>query len=204
MWEQPNQIFLTGQVITEPKWSEQHGWTFLLQVLRQSLVTDILPIRISSLTIPVREGMYIKIQGVIESVNCDDGQKVRLVTEVKALAWTIVEPTIYDNNRVILIGHLKEPATPRITPRKIVLADTLLKVREWNHWQTIPCLFWWQNAGKISRVSVDCEIVVRGRLQSRRYDKILDNGSRIVRTTYEVSVETFALRKDVEENLVNV
>ena len=54
----------------------------------------------------------------------------------------------------------------------------------------IPCIAWGRNAQYAARFRVGDRLRVTGRLQSREYQKLLDNGEYMVRSALEVSCFT--------------
>ena len=60
----------------------------------------------------------------------------------------------------------------------------------------IPCIAWGRNAQYAARFGVGDRLKLTGRLQSREYQKLLDNGEYLARTAYEVSA--FTLEVDDE------
>jgi single-stranded DNA-binding protein len=54
----------------------------------------------------------------------------------------------------------------------------------------IPCIAWGRNAQYAARFNVGDRISLTGRLQSREYQKLLDNGEYMTRNAYEVSAFT--------------
>ena len=54
----------------------------------------------------------------------------------------------------------------------------------------IPCIAWGRNAQFAARFHVGDRLRVTGRLQSREYQKLLENGEYIVRNAFEVSCFT--------------
>ena len=52
----------------------------------------------------------------------------------------------------------------------------------------IPCICWGRNARYVSNLEAGTCLKVSGRIQSREYEKKLADGTKDVRTTYEVSV----------------
>ena len=59
----------------------------------------------------------------------------------------------------------------------------------------IPIIFWNSNAKHASELNVGDEIQINGRIQSRKYNKVIDNVTSVM-TAYEVSVTSF---KKIEE-----
>ena len=66
-------------------------------------------------------------------------------------------------------------------------ADTFVN-RLYNKSDYIPCVVWGRNSKYVANMVVGDEIEIQGRIQSRKYNKSLDDGSIIEREVYEVSV----------------
>ena len=54
----------------------------------------------------------------------------------------------------------------------------------------IPCIAWGRNAQYASRFQVGDRVRIGGRLQSREYQKLMENGEYMVRNAFEVSAFT--------------
>lgn len=68
----------------------------------------------------------------------------------------------------------------------------------------IPCIAWGRNAQYASRFQVGEKIRLTGRLQSREYQKLLENGEYMVRNAYEVSAFTLeSANAEAEEFAAN-
>ena len=59
----------------------------------------------------------------------------------------------------------------------------------------LPCILWGRTAQEISRCSIRDAVSICGRLQSREYTKVTDQGTEI-RTTYEISALTAQFIED--------
>ena len=94
-------------------------------------------------------------------------------------------------NRVELCGALCKPPVYRSTPFGREICDMMLAVnRAFGKSDYIPCIAWGRNAQYASRFRVGDHLRIGGRLQSREYQKLLDNGEYIVRNAFEVSAFT--------------
>ena len=81
----------------------------------------------------------------------------------------------------------KEPVY-RTTPFGREITDILLAVnRTHNKSDYIPCIAWGRNAKFAQRLSVGDNIVITGRMQSREYQKKLEDDI-ITKTAYEISI----------------
>ena len=94
-------------------------------------------------------------------------------------------------NRVTLTGALCKPPVYRSTPFGREICDMMLAVnRAFGKSDYIPCIAWGRNAQYASRFSVGDRVRLTGRLQSREYQKLLENGEYLLRNAYEVSCFT--------------
>ena len=65
----------------------------------------------------------------------------------------------------------------------------------------IPCIAWGRNAQYASRFQVGDRIRLTGRLQSREYQKLMENGEYMTRNAYEVSAFTLEAANDMDTEL---
>ena len=107
-------------------------------------------------------------------------------------------------NEIILNGYICKPPVFRTTPFGREITDILLAVnRSYNKSDYIPCIAWGRNARYISDMAVGDNIKIFGRMQSRIYQKRLENGETIEKTAYEVSVSKVEIEpKPSEESEV--
>lgn len=103
-----------------------------------------------------------------------------------------VEPALEEfetQNEVTLTGSICKAPTFRFTPFGREISDTMLAVnRGFGKGDYIPLVVWGRNAKWTSRLRVGDTVTVRGRLQSRDYEKLQDDGSYQRRTVNELSV----------------
>ncbi len=94
-------------------------------------------------------------------------------------------------NRVELSGALCKPPIYRSTPFGREICDLMLAVnRAFGKSDYIPCIAWGRNAQFAARFQVGDRLRITGRLQSREYQKLLDNGEYMARNAFEVSCFT--------------
>ena len=94
-------------------------------------------------------------------------------------------------NRVELIGALCKPPVYRSTPFGREICDMMLAVnRAFGKSDYLPCIAWGRNAQYAARFHVGDRVRIGGRLQSREYQKLLENGEYMSRNAFEVSVFT--------------
>ena len=219
-----NYLILVGKVANEKKFShEVYGERFYLfdiEVPRLSGVSDIIPITISERLLSgtdISVGNKILIKGQFRSYNTYENGKNKLVLTVFAKD-IITEENIKEeeeelkkesvSNEVTLIGYICKKPIYRQTPFKREIADILLAVnRAYNKSDYIPCIAWGRNARFCQNIEVGTCVKIVGRVQSRVYEKKLEDGTVQERVAYEVSVGSMEIidedNKDnnvIEEN----
>lgn len=191
-----NHIELCGTMETAPAYShENHGrrfYRFLLAVERLSGTVDRLPVLASEELLEQTEicwGETLCLTGQVRSFNRRTETGRRLVISVYAETMELCsEPP---DNRVQLTGALcKEPVFRR-TPLGREICDGMLAVnRPYHRTDYLPCIFWGRTARRIAALDVGSRIFLDGRLQSREYTKLLEDGTVEQRTAYEISAIT--------------
>ena len=168
-------------------------YTATLMVKRLSGALDKLPVTIPGKlltedTLP-NDRLYM-VQGQVRSYNkVVDGSGRLMVT---LFAQSITECAENDTlNKVAISGALCRPPVYRSTPFGREICDMMLAVsRAFGKSDYIPCIAWGRNAQYAARFNVGDRIKLTGRLQSREYQKLLENGEYIARMAYEVSAFT--------------
>jgi hypothetical protein len=101
-------------------------------------------------------------------------------------------------NEVVVEGPLCREPTYRLTPLGREICDAMLAVpRAFHRADYLPCILWGRIAKMVSECHTRDVITVHGRLQSRIYTKMTDDGLQ-ERTAYEISALTAEI---VEENM---
>jgi len=94
-------------------------------------------------------------------------------------------------NRVELAGALCKPPVYRSTPFGREICDMMLAVnRAFGKSDYLPCIAWGRNAQYAARFRVGDRVRIGGRLQSREYQKLLENGEYMSRNAFEISIFT--------------
>jgi len=188
-----NQITLRGSLISLPQFShENHGrrfFRFFLEIPRLSGTVDTLPVIAEEgilLGTDLSDGEMLTVAGQVRSHNIRSGGKRHLLIFVFANAIVCEDgPPIND---VILEGPICREPTYRRTPLGREICDVMLAIpRAFRRADYIPCILWGRTALEVSRCHTRDVLQIRGRLQSRIYTKVTDNGSED-RTAYEISV----------------
>ena len=202
-YSENNHLILVGKVASEKKFSHEiYGekfYSFNMEVPRLSEISDVIPITISERLISdedLKIGKKLVIEGQFRSYNGYENEKSRLVLTVFAKEITIkpddeeIEVSKENiSNEVCLSGYICKKPIYRQTPFKREIADILLAVnRAYNKSDYIPCIAWGRNARFCQNMEVGTEIKIVGRVQSRGYEKKLEDGTVLNKVAYEVSI----------------
>ena len=186
-----NEVLLEGMALEAPALShENHGtrfYRFPLQVPRLSGTPDTLPVLLPEpLLDTVQTEAPLRVQGQLRSFNNRSGVGNRLVLTVYAQA---IQPgTGEPCNRILLSGALCKPPIFRRTPLGRSICDLMLAVsRRYGRADYLPVIAWGQLAVRAARLQVGDPLSLEGRVQSRAYRKVLEDGSIQDRVAYEVS-----------------
>ncbi len=190
-----NQILLRGSLRELPEFShENHGkrfFRFLLDVPRLSGAVDTLPVIAPESVINAIDlsgGDMLTVTGQVRSHNSREVGVRHLMIFVFAASITAEcgDPV----NEVILEGPLCKEPTYRRTPLGREICDVMLAVpRAFRRADYLPCILWGRTAQEISVCHTRDIIRIEGRLQSRIYTKLLEDGPH-QRTAYEISALT--------------
>ena len=198
-----NKIVLAGLVTEEPTFShEVHGekfYRFSLSSSRMSGTNDILPCTVSEiLKKDIDEGTDIKVLGEIRTRNVHENDKNHLEITVFVKEVLLYEE---DENNVELDGFICKEPTYRETPLGRQVSDLIIASNRERNFKSdyIPCIAWGRNAIRTSECNVGTRVKVSGRLQSREYNKRLDDETYEVRTAYELSASMIDVVEESEE-----
>lgn len=147
----------------------------------------------------IESGSKIELMGEIRSRNYDgDDGKRHLCIYMFA---NQINPYSEDKNSLELDGFICKKPVYRETLSNRKICDLLIahnRLTEKSDY--IPCITWGRDAIKSSLFEIGNKIKLHGRLQSREYTKILENGESEERITHEVSVRNISI-VEVEERL---
>ena len=187
-----NQVILRGSLMQLPEFShENHGrrfFRFFLEVPRLSGTVDTLPViaeeRILT-SFDLSGGEMLTVTGTLRSHNIHSEARRHLLIFV--FAASIFAENGEPINDVILEGPICREPTYRRTPLGREICDIMLAVpRAFRRADYLPCILWGRNAQECAALHTRDRLRICGRLQSRIYTKVTDQGIE-ERTAYEIS-----------------
>ena len=190
-----NQITVRGELQDLPEFShENHGtrfYRFYLAVQRLSGVKDILPVIAPEALVQNLDpfgGDMVTVTGQVRSHNYRENGIRRLLIFIFAAA---VKAECGDPiNELTIEGPICKEPTYRRTPLGREICDVMLAVpRAFRRADYLPCILWGRMAQDISQCHVRDRIRIQGRMQSRIYTKLTEDGPQ-ERTAYEISALT--------------
>lgn len=187
-----NQVILRGSLVGLPEFShENHGkrfYRFFLEVPRLSGTVDLLPVIAEERVLngfDLSGGSMLRISGSVRSHNLQSESKRKLLIFV--FATEIIAESGEPINDVILEGLICREPTYRRTPLGREICDLMLAVpRAFHRADYLPCILWGRTAQEAAQLHTRDTVRIFGRLQSRLYTKITENGPE-ERTAYEIS-----------------
>ena len=199
MKNENNAARVAGVVATEPKKYDCCGemfYAFDLSVMRMSGAIDLIPVNMPVvLCDELNFGDRISLVGQVRTYNRVVDGKSRLFVVFFALETADYTDYI---NEIELTGFFCKPPVHRTTPLGRDICDAQIAVnRDRQKSDYIPLIIWGRTARLISRLDVGAHVNVKGRLQSRVYQKQTEQGV-IEKTAYEVSVSRISEVTDDE------
>jgi len=205
-----NKLSITGKILEVPVFShEVFGEGFYetkIEVKRLSEQVDILPITISERLIiehDIKVGDVISVSGQFRSYNkmVDDKSRLMLTIFVREI---LDEESTMNGNNIDIVGFICKQPVYRTTPFKREICDVLLAVnRAYNKSDYLPCIAWGRNARFVRDLSVGEKLEVQGRIQSRKYQKRIDDNNTETRIAYEISLSSVMIMDDTSLTEIN-
>lgn len=206
-----NMVKIGGKVISELEFSheiyEEKFYRLYIETRRISDYNDKLPIIISERIINIDDiniGDIVYIEGQFRSYNQPVDGKSKLVLSIFARnIEKSQDEALLTFNEATFVGFICKKPIYRKTPLGREIADVLLAVnRTYKKSDYIPCILWGRNAKFCEKVEVGTKIKLSGRIQSRNYEKKLEDDKVISKVAYEVSVSKLSIDRGeiVESN----
>lgn len=181
-----NNVLLVGDVedYAKPLYEgkQKTYFTFNLKIKRKSGAEDIIPI-IADHT-GLMPGQNVIIKGIYESFNQTEDGKRKLILKVFAKSISLNTDEEKYKNQIEIYGTICKQPIIRVTPLTgKSIADIMLAVnRNGRNSDYLPCIVWGQMTKIVETLKVGDKITLKGRIQSREYQK--DEQTKIA---YEVS-----------------
>ena len=193
-----NEVQLCGTVDGELTFShEVYGegfYQFFLNVPRLSDISDKINITVSERLlqdISITPGETLCVNGQFRSYNnySDNGNRLILTVFARDVVPGLPADKDKNPNHIFLNGFLCKKPVYRTTPFGREITDILVAVnRAYNKSDYIPCIAWGRNARFSSALEVGENVKIWGRIQSREYQKKIDEENIITKTAYEISI----------------
>lgn len=199
---------ISGKIATEPvlnhRFRGENFYYFDLESARLSGTKDVVPVTVSEHLLKEMDlgiGKRVKITGQFRSYNLREGDKSKLILRLFANEICADDRTEGDVNYITLTGWICKPVILRETPLKREISDILLAVhRPCGKSDYIPCICWGRNARHASTLDVGTRINSHGRIQSRIYQKRINDTLTEARVAYEVSMDWLGEDEDEKDN----
>ena len=174
-------------------------YTFTVKVPRLSGASDNVRVMVSERLIMDGEyciGDMIEVTGQFRSYNSYENGDNRLVLTVFAKDICHFDEEESKNpNTLFLNGFICKEPVYRTTPFGREITDILLAVnRSYNKSDYIPIIAWGRNARFAKNLHVGDNVKIWGRIQSRTYQKRINEEETITKTAYEVSINRMELK----------
>lgn len=191
-----NSIVVSGKVKSAPTLSHEckneKFYSFQLATERLSGAMDILNCLVSEVYVDdIFVDDSLTIVGEVRTQNRHENGKSKL--DVFVFVKEVQAYPCHDDNEVDLVGYIVKPPVYRKTPLGREICDLIVASnRQYGKSDYIPCICWGRGAKRASQFVVGSNITLKGRLQSREYTKVLDNGTSETRVAYELSIKTIS------------
>ena len=188
-----NKVYLKGKVASTVKdWhhvGDETFYRFFVEVSRTSGNKDVLPVTVSDRLVEASDicvGAEICISGDLRSYNRVEEGYSRLKLQV--FASDVLEDIPREqSNSIELKGYICKPPVYRTTPFNREIVDLLVAVHRGRKSDYIPCIVWGRNARFVQNFQVGDYVAIKGRIQSREYQKKRSETDIRTLTAYEVS-----------------
>ena len=178
---------IAGEVLTNPEKvikNDNEYVSFIVGTKRDSGVIDKVPVFVPvGIRRNLNIGDKVYVIGVVRTCQKHPFDKLELFVVVQYF-----KEYYKDKDIVYFMGmYCKEPKLRR-TPLGRTVCDVILANNYDGYSSYIPCLIWGESAIEFSEnFSRGKKVFVRGRFQSREYEKVLEDRTEI-RTAYEISI----------------
>jgi hypothetical protein len=185
--------FEPGSLVYDHSSHGEDYYMMRVKTVRTSGTIDRVPVMVKGCLLPpdlkTLEFGYVIVKGRFSSHNQrgDSKSHVRLFVFASELIQTDDKPT-KNNKETRLDGYICKEPIYRETPLGRHITNLLLAVNNSQYSTSyIPCIAWGTNAMYCADFGVGSHVIVKGRIQSREYDKMLEDDTTVTKTAYELS-----------------
>lgn len=203
--DENNVVNLRGELDNKLEFSHEifgeKFYNMKIKINRLSDSFDILPMTVSERLlqdIDLDKQNLVNVVGQLRSYNKTLNNKNRLVLTVFVREIKSIDEENKDPNSIFLDGYLCKEPVYRKTPLGREITDLLVAInRPYNKSDYIPSIVWGRNAKFAKNLKVGDRIQLWGRVQSREYEKKIDENNVVKKMAYEVSISKI---KKLDEN----
>ncbi|NMS89543.1 single-stranded DNA-binding protein [Clostridioides difficile] len=203
--DENNVVNLRGELDNKLEFSHEifgeKFYNMKIKINRLSDSFDILPMTVSERLlqdIDLNKQNLVNVIGQLRSYNKTLNNKNRLVLTVFVREIKSIDEENKDPNSIFLDGYVCKEPVYRKTPLGREITDLLVAInRPYNKSDYIPSIVWGRNAKFAKNLKVGDRIQLWGRVQSREYEKKIDENNVIKKMAYEVSISKI---KRLDEN----
>lgn len=203
--DENNVVNLRGELDNKLEFSHEifgeKFYNMKIKINRLSDSFDILPMTVSERLlqdIDLDKKNLVNVVGQLRSYNKTLNNKNRLVLTVFVREIKSIDEENKDPNSIFLDGYVCKEPVYRKTPLGREITDLLVAInRPYNKSDYIPSIVWGRNAKFAKNLKVGDRIQLWGRVQSREYEKKIDENNVVKKMAYEVSISKI---KKLDEN----
>ncbi|HBG0708235.1 single-stranded DNA-binding protein [Clostridioides difficile] len=203
--DENNVVNLRGELDNKLEFSHEifgeKFYNMKIKINRLSDSFDILPMTVSERLlqdIDLDKQNLVNVVGQLRSYNKTLNNKNRLVLTVFVREIKSIDEENKDPNSIFLDGYVCKEPVYRKTPLGRKITDLLVAInRPYNKSDYIPSIVWGRNAKFAKNLKVGDRIQLWGRVQSREYEKKIDENNVVKKMAYEVSISKI---KKLDEN----
>ncbi|HCQ5837952.1 TPA: single-stranded DNA-binding protein [Clostridioides difficile] len=203
--DENNIVNLRGELDNKLEFSHEifgeKFYNMKIKINRLSDSFDILPMTVSERLlqdIDLDKQNLVNVVGQLRSYNKTLNNKNRLVLTVFVREIKSIDEENKDPNSIFLDGYVCKEPVYRKTPLGREITDLLVAInRPYNKSDYIPSIVWGRNAKFAKNLKVGDRIQLWGRVQSREYEKKIDENNVVKKMAYEVSISKI---KKLDEN----
>lgn len=185
-----NVVKISGTVKEEPVFNhnvqEERFYRLIVCITRLSGEVDEIPMFVSEKYLDLEKtytGCGVRISGQFRSYNLSEESKTKLILYVHPYSIEFVDEIEFVNE-IQFEGILCKEPVYRETPKGRKITDLLIANNQtYGRSYYFPCICWGKRATYANTLHVGDEIMIKGRLQSRIYNKAGEK-----KIAYEISV----------------